>query len=99
MPRLTASLAVLLCAVAPAFATRSPHPGRLRSDALPTYLLDAADPLTAKGGLAIGPNTEVLLNGKACKYEDVPRDAEVTLIDLSADQKVVRKIHFRTKQK
>ncbi len=99
MPRLTVSLAVLLCAVAPAFATRAPHEGRLYSGALPAHVLDAAAPAAAKDALVISADTEVRLDGKPCKYEDVPRDAEVTLIDLSADQQVVRKIHFRTKKK
>jgi hypothetical protein len=98
MSRLTLALAVLLCGLAPALAVRAPYHGRLRSAALPEHLLDASPLAADKDGLAIGPDTEVLLDGKACRYEDVPRNAEVTLIDLSADQKVVRKIHFRTRK-
>jgi hypothetical protein len=40
--------------------------------------------------------TEVLLNGKPCKYADVPGDARIVRMELAADNKTVRKIHFRT---
>jgi len=38
----------------------------------------------------------VKLDGRSCKYEDVPADAEIVLLD--AHGKLVRKIHFRTKK-
>jgi hypothetical protein len=40
--------------------------------------------------------TEVLLNGKPCKYELIPGHARIVLLELAADNKTVRKIHFRT---
>jgi hypothetical protein len=40
--------------------------------------------------------TEVLLNGKACKYADVPSNARIIRMELAADQQTVLCIHFRT---
>src|SRR5437588_8886724 len=56
-----------------------------------------ADP-EADPGLVISDETEVQLDGRACKYEDIPETAEVVLLELAKDQKAVLKIHFRTKK-
>src|SRR5579885_1116904 len=98
MLRRTLAFVVLLGAVAPALAARAPYQGRLRTGPLPAHLLKPAEPVEDKDGLVINDDTEILLDGRACKYEDVPNNAEITLIDLSADKKVVRKIHFRSKK-
>jgi hypothetical protein len=40
--------------------------------------------------------TEVLLNGKPCKYAEIPRHARIVHMEVAEDEKTVLKIHFRT---
>jgi hypothetical protein len=48
-----------------------------------------------------GPNyvvteeTEVLLNGKPCRYKEVPANASILRMELGPDNKTVLKLHFR----
>jgi hypothetical protein len=42
--------------------------------------------------------TQILLNGKPCKYEEVPPDASIVRMEVAADKKTVLKIHFRTRK-
>jgi hypothetical protein len=98
-------LVALLCVLTPAPAALAPRAGRLRPDGpVPRHLSlrdgEAAEPAKAKSdeGLAITDDTEVLLDGRACKYEDVPPDAQIILLDVASDHKVIRKIHFRSKK-
>jgi hypothetical protein len=39
--------------------------------------------------------TEVLLNGKPCKYEEVAGHACIVWMEVAADKKTVLKVHFR----
>jgi hypothetical protein len=40
----------------------------------------------------------VQLDGRPCKYADVPSDAVVVLVELAADGKTVLKAHFRSRK-
>jgi hypothetical protein len=40
--------------------------------------------------------TEVLLNGKPCKYAQVPNHARIVKMEVGIDKRTVLKIHFRT---
>jgi hypothetical protein len=40
--------------------------------------------------------TEVLLNGKVCKYAEIPANARIIRMEVAADQRTVLRIHFRT---
>ena len=42
--------------------------------------------------------TEVLLNGKPCRYEEIPSHASIVRMEVAADKKTVLKIHFRTRK-
>jgi hypothetical protein len=42
--------------------------------------------------------TEVLVNGKPCRYEEVPANASVVNLELGVDGKTLLKIHFRTQK-
>jgi hypothetical protein len=44
---------------------------------------------------AVTHGTELLLNGKPCRYQDVPADARIVHMEVAADRKTVLKIHFR----
>jgi hypothetical protein len=46
----------------------------------------------------ITARTEVLLDGKACRYELIPGHARIVRLELAADNKTVVKIHFRTRK-
>lgn len=39
--------------------------------------------------------TEVLLNGKPCRYREVPANASILRMELGPDNKTVLKIYFR----
>jgi hypothetical protein len=42
--------------------------------------------------------TEIILNGKPCKYKDVPGHATILRMELRADKRTVLRIHFRTRK-
>jgi hypothetical protein len=39
--------------------------------------------------------TEVLLNGKPCRYNEVPNSATILRMELGPDNRTVLKLHFR----
>jgi hypothetical protein len=100
MIRLTMALVVVLGALSPASAALvrkkdDPNPG----GRVPPRLA-AQDKPAEQGGadLVINDDTEIKLDGHECKYADVPQDAQIILLDVSSDKKVIKKIHFRTKK-
>jgi hypothetical protein len=40
--------------------------------------------------------TEITLNGKECKYADVPRNARIVQMEVGADGRTILRIRFRT---
>jgi hypothetical protein len=52
----------------------------------------------AKSEYVVTEGTEILLNGRPCKYEDVPARASIVRMELAADNKTVLKVHFRTRK-
>jgi hypothetical protein len=46
----------------------------------------------------ITSKTEVMLDGRACRYEDVPAHATVTVLEVAADRRTLMRIHFTTKK-
>jgi hypothetical protein len=53
---------------------------------------------TPKRELVITAETEIKVNGKACRLDSVPAGAEIILLDVAADRSVIRRIHFQTKK-
>jgi len=45
---------------------------------------------------AVTDETEVLLNGKACQYKDVPNHATILRMEVGLDKKTVLRVYFRT---
>jgi hypothetical protein len=52
----------------------------------------------AKVEYVLTEKTEVRLDDRPCRYEEVPASAAITLIELAADARTLLKIHFRTKK-
>jgi hypothetical protein len=51
-----------------------------------------------KGGFVITDETEIKVDGRLCKYSEVPGGAVVVLLEVSADGKTILRVHFRTKK-
>jgi hypothetical protein len=49
-------------------------------------------------GFVITAQTEVLLDGRPCRYDDVPDGAAIVQLEVAADGKTVLKVHFRTRK-
>jgi hypothetical protein len=98
MTRLTIALVTSFLGLSMAHASLSSVKERSPFDKLPPPAPKAEAAPEQDGGLAISDDTEVKLDGKLCKYEDIPESAEVILVELAKDKKSVLKLHFRTKQ-
>jgi hypothetical protein len=55
-----------------------------------------ARPESARARLRITEETEVLLNSRPCRYEQVPASAVITFAEVDSDRATLRKIHFRS---
>jgi hypothetical protein len=93
------ALLAVLCTLAPASASMA----RKRDDGsfgskVPPRLVNRSESSERKDELVVTDDTEIKLDGRDCKYADVPKDAEIILLDLSADKKAIKKIHFRSKK-
>ena len=53
---------------------------------------------TPQAEFVLTSETEILLNGKPCSYEEIPDHASIVRMDVAADKKTVLKIHFRTQK-
>ena len=112
MTRLTMALTVFLGCLSSATASlapRSDFPFGGKTT-LPTSAHDrpidldkpaapaAAEDKTEKQKLVVTDETEVQLDGHACKFKDVPAAATIVSLDLAADKKTILKIHFESKK-
>jgi hypothetical protein len=50
----------------------------------------------ARPEFALTEQTTVLLDGKPCRYQDVPANARIVHMEVAADRTTVLTIHFRT---
>ena len=111
MTRLMLTLAALMSSVSVVSATLTPRKETSPREKLPVLGNEvlrvrvakrtAQPPVQAAGQetrseYVLTRQTEVLLNGKPCKYENVPADARIVRMEVAADKKTVLKIHFRT---
>ena len=110
MTRLTLVIAALLCPLSAVMASFSPHtdypalgrdalaaPGSRLPDLDKNAAERTAQKESQKQSFTITDETDVRLDGRACKFEDVPGTATVVAIDLAADGKTVVKLHFKSK--
>jgi hypothetical protein len=103
MIRLTLALAASICLISTASASLAsrkepPTLSKGRASKIATEAWEQAADRNTKSEFVLTDQTEILLNGKPCKYEQVPADAGITRMELAADNKTVRKIHFRTRK-
>jgi hypothetical protein len=90
--------ALVLALPARASMQRRPAPDcEVQFDAKKGAEQDAREAARRGPELLLTEATEVLLDGKACRYADVPETAEIVLLEVSADRTEIRKIHFRSK--
>jgi hypothetical protein len=102
MTRLTFALAAWMSFVSVASASLGSRKESVRE--LPrarAATLARQAPASAPGSLqqsefVLTTRTEILLNGKPCRYQDVPGLARIVFLELAADQKTALRIHFRT---
>jgi hypothetical protein len=107
MTRLTFALAFLLSFVSVASGSLTPRkesaPFGARVPPVPVTKL-AAEILAPAGNRGTTPEfvlteqTEILLNGKPCRFEEVPANASIVQLELAIDNKTALKIHFRTRK-
>lgn len=114
MTRTTLALAAFLCLVPFAAASLAPRTNPVPSkDALPTtpkdraFSLDKpaapaapapAEPTEEKPKLVVNDKTEVMLDGKTCKFADVPPGASIVNLSVAPDKKTILKIFFESKK-
>lgn len=105
MTRLTLALAVWISLVSVVSASltprkeRSPFSKEISQVLTCSFLSEAPEQPTgaeAKSEFILTHRTEVLLNGKRCKYEEVPDHARIVKMEVAEDEKTVLRIHFRT---
>ena len=101
MTRTALALAVLLSAVPLASARTSPGSrpsARPGSELLMREAVAAARQAPAKVEYVLTEKTEVRLNDRPCRYEDVPANATITVLEVAPDRRTLVRIHFRTEK-
>jgi len=76
------------------FGKEAPHVPAAKAPA--AALAVVAERAPASDDYVVTEGTEVLLNGKPCRYQAVPNNASILRMELGPDNKTVLKIHFRT---
>jgi hypothetical protein len=83
-----------------ASATLAPRPARLGGGldvlppAAPRLSAQARQP-AAGSEYAVTEKTEILLDGKPCRYEAVPGTATIERMEVAPDGKTVLRVYFR----
>jgi hypothetical protein len=105
MTRLTLALAALISVVSGVSASLAPLKERtpLENKVLqvqvsrlaPEVLQAVAEPAPTPE-FVLTDRTEIRLNGRPCKYEEIPGHARIVLLEVAMDNRTVLKIHFRT---
>jgi hypothetical protein len=105
MIRLTFALAawisVASVAMASIAAPKKSHPLaneilRTRDSKLLNGAQEQAAQRTPRTEFVVTDQTEILLDGKPCKYADVPSRASIVHMELATDKKTVLRIHFQS---
>lgn len=96
------AVAALLCLVAPASATLDrPKPvdrGTGVRLALGKKLPPDAAEVPPPAEAELTAETEVILDGRTCRYKDVPATAAVVRMVLAPDGRTITRVEFRTRK-
>jgi hypothetical protein len=109
MTRLTLTLAVCVwiwinlgsvasASVIPAKESRRLNNAAVNAPALSPEALEQTLGRRSRLEYIVTERTEILLDGKACKYADVPAHARITRMEVAPDKKTVLTIHFRARK-
>ncbi len=105
MLRFVLAFLTLYCFLNPVWATRNVRPtsdtdllARSPLNDLATQQKGKARASDSQPDFVLTEESEVLLNGKACLFNDIPKDAEIIYLEVARDRKTVLKIHFRTRK-
>jgi hypothetical protein len=107
MTRLTFTLAAWMSLVSVASASLAPPKefptfGNGVPPARVAKLLPRAPERTAREAsppeFVLTDRTEYLLNGKPCRYADVPANATIVRMEVAVDKKTVLRVHFQTRK-
>ncbi len=112
MKRLTLALTVFLAvgSVASASLSQRKESNRLDHDPIPHARMarNARSPVSVQAQetsqtasqteYIMTQETEVLLNGKPCKYNDVPPNASIERMEVGIDKKTVLRVYFRKRK-
>jgi hypothetical protein len=106
MLRPATALVVLLCCLSSATATVSGRkdlsafdktpPAALKT--FPAQLVETASARHDREQFLLTEETEVLLDGRPCKYQEVPRNVNIILLEVGSDKKTILRIHFQTRK-
>ncbi len=98
MTRLTLALAVCISLASVASASLTPR--KERPPLGPEVARVQAPRLSAGAGpeFKVTEQTEILLDGKACQFRDVPDQAAILRMEVAPDGKTVLRIHFRSRK-
>jgi hypothetical protein len=104
MTRVVLTLVAFLSLMPPASATLTfrKEPTIARKDFLQAYqkaLPQSEHWVTGRkqeGEFVITDETAVFLDGRKCRYRDVPEKAHIASLEVAPDRKTVLKVHFRT---
>jgi hypothetical protein len=111
--RLTLVFAALLCSLPTTMAALTPHTdfAALGIDSKPADLngrfpdldrITSAPPrrdAAKKQSFNITDGTEIRLDGRSCKFQDIPATASIVSLELEADGKTVMKLYFKSNQR
>jgi hypothetical protein len=105
MTRLTLTLAAWVIFVPVSFASLAPQQDR-PADERTLLRTRAAKPWAAsvqpipvqeqRNDYIVTERTAVLLDGKPCRFQDVPAQAVIVGMEVAADKKTVLKVRFRS---
>jgi hypothetical protein len=107
MTRLTLALAAWMSFVSVVSASLTPRKDpppfgkefvRVQAPKLSAEALKLVVEQKATPEFVVTDQTEVLLDGKLCRYEEVPAHASIVRMEVAADKVTVLKIHFRTRK-
>lgn len=101
--RSLACLVALVCLLpaAPASAVSTnaptaPSAGKAKAFKAPSRDATRDKQASPEADFVITATSEVRLNGRSCRFKDVPGNAVITAIQVDADTREVIKVHFTT---